>query len=110
MTWREDNWLLRVRNLTKIYGDPGENTLTLTGPEFGTNQCPDTDAIVACANISFDLYPGEVLGIVGESGSGKSTVVKMLYFDLMKTAGEAYLAPYLDGGVNILEKSNQKQR
>lgn len=110
MTWREDNWLLRVRNLTKIYGDPGENTLALTGPQFGTNQCPETDSIVACADISFDLYPGEVLGIVGESGSGKSTVVKMLYFDLEKTGGVALLKPYHDGTINILDESNQRKR
>ena len=82
MAFNEDNWLLRVRGLTKIYGEPDAQTLALTGPEFGTNICPNTESIVACADISFDLYPGEVLGIVGESGSGKSTVVKMLYFDL----------------------------
>jgi putative phosphonate transport system ATP-binding protein len=110
MTWREDNWLLRVRNLTKIYGDPGENTLALTGPAFNSNQCPETDSIVACADIDFDLYPGEVLGIVGESGSGKSTVVKMLYFDLEKSGGVAWLRPYQDGSINILNESNQRKR
>src|ERR1700744_94917 len=110
MTWNEDNWLLRVRNLTKIYGEPNDNTLALTGPAFNTNICPETDIIVACADISFDLYPGEVLGIVGESGSGKSTVVKMLYFDLEKTGGAAWLRPYQNGGINILEESNQKKR
>jgi putative phosphonate transport system ATP-binding protein len=110
MTRNNDNWLLRVSNLTKIYGEPNERTLELTGPAFNSNICPETESIVACADISFDLYPGEVLGIVGESGSGKSTVVKMLYFDLEKTAGEAWLAPYESGEVDILEESNQRKR
>ena len=110
MAFNEDNWLLRVRNLTKIYGEPNANTLSLTGPAFGSNICPETDSIVACANISFDLYPGEVLGIVGESGSGKSTVVKMLYFDLEKTMGEAYLTHYQNASLNMLNESNQKKR
>jgi putative phosphonate transport system ATP-binding protein len=106
----DNQWLLRVRNLTKIYGEPGARTLELTGPEMNSNICPDTDSIVACAGISFDLYPGEVLGIVGESGSGKSTVVKLLYFDLEKTSGGAWLAPYEQGHANILEASGQQKR
>jgi putative phosphonate transport system ATP-binding protein len=51
-----------------------------------------------------------VLGIVGESGSGKSTVVKLLYFDLEKTAGSAWLAPYEEGRANILDASGQQKR
>jgi putative phosphonate transport system ATP-binding protein len=82
----------------------------MTGPLFNSNICPETESIVACAEIDFDLYPGEVLGIVGESGSGKSTVVKLLYFDMEKTAGAAWLRPYTNGLSNILEESNQKKR
>src|SRR5260370_11923490 len=109
MSRTADNWLLKVTDLTKIYGEPNENTLALTGPEYNSNICPETDSIVACAAISFDLYPGEVLGIVGESGSGKSTVVKLLYFDLQKTAGDARLAPYDGGLADMLEASGQQK-
>ena len=68
----------------------------------GRNSTPTsalkTGAVVACSNISFDLYPGEVLGIVGESGSGKSTLVQLLYFDQEATSGEANFQP-VEGGI-----------
>src|SRR5260221_6392357 len=94
MNANNDNWLLRIRGMTMVYGEPDENT----------------DSIVACADINFDLYPGEVLGIVGESGSGKSTVVKLLYLDLEATAGKVLLKTYGEGQTNILEESSQKKR
>jgi putative phosphonate transport system ATP-binding protein len=51
----EDQPLLRVQGLSKSYGSH-----------------------IGCCDISFDLFPGEVLGIVGESGSGKSTLLSCL--------------------------------
>lgn len=106
----KDNWLLKVEGLTKIYGEPDANTLNRTGSLFNSNLCPNTGAIVACQDINFSLYPGEVLGIVGESGSGKSTVVKMLYFDFEPTAGSAYLSVFKEGEEDIFQESNQKKR
>lgn len=37
-----------------------------------------TSRVHAVENISFDLYPGETLGLVGESGCGKSTTGRSL--------------------------------
>ena len=106
----EDDWLLRVRNLTRIYGEVTPGVLDRTGPRFGTNICPESGAIVSCNNISFDLYPGEVLGIVGESGSGKSTLMQMLYFDTEPTFGEVRFKHVDDGASNLVDLSSQRKR
>lgn len=51
--------------------------------------------VVGCRDVSFELYPGEVLGIVGESGSGKTTLLKCLSGRLRPDQGEINFA--LDG-------------
>jgi len=107
---QDQKWLLRVRGLTKIYGEPSKNTIERTGPNFASNICPETGAIVAIANIDFDLYPGEVLGIVGESGSGKSTMVQLLYFDQEATDGRVLFGAVDEGRTNLLGLSNQRKR
>jgi putative phosphonate transport system ATP-binding protein len=42
---------------------------------------------VACRDVSFELWPGEVLGIVGESGSGKTTLLNCVSTKLAPDAG-----------------------
>ncbi len=44
--------------------------------------------IRAVDDISFDLYPGETLGLVGESGAGKTTAARCILRALAPTAGE----------------------
>jgi putative phosphonate transport system ATP-binding protein len=95
--------LLKARNITKLYGPGCDHCLELTGPDHHRNTCPRCHTVVACQQIDFDLFPGEVLGVVGESGSGKSTVVKLLHFDMAPTAGEMFLTPGDRGGQLGLE-------
>ena len=42
---------------------------------------------LGCEDVSFQLYPGEVLGVVGESGSGKSTLLSCLSGAIRPGAG-----------------------
>ncbi|HEY7276029.1 MAG TPA: alpha-D-ribose 1-methylphosphonate 5-phosphate C-P-lyase PhnJ [Trebonia sp.] len=91
------DWMLKVDNVGKVFGTGGERAVAGTGPSFGTAVSPLTGAIVAAWDISFDVAPGEALGLIGESGSGKSTVLNCLIGDERASTGSVRLAS-VDGG------------
>jgi homopolymeric O-antigen transport system ATP-binding protein len=47
--------------------------------------------IWALRNVSFEVQPGEILGLVGRNGAGKSTLLKVLSRITRPTAGQAEL-------------------
>jgi len=71
--------LLSIQNLVKHF--------TVRGPLGSKPQ-----ALKAVDGISFDIRPGETLGLVGESGCGKSTTGKLVMRLLEPDHGSVYFA------------------
>ena len=66
--------LLSIKDL-KVHFPSGGSLLSAPKP------------LKAVDGVSFDVYPGETLGIVGESGSGKSTIGRAVLQLIKPTAG-----------------------
>ncbi|WP_085992315.1 ATP-binding cassette domain-containing protein [Oceanobacillus senegalensis] len=102
--------LLYVQNLQKKFGSGCESCKDSETRMLTKNYCAHCGTVYACRNVSFEVYPGEILGIVGESGSGKSTLMQCLYFDTEVTSGEVYFNDMELRNQNLFTLSSQKKR
>lgn len=67
----ENNIVLQVKNLTKLYGQRA-----------------------AVDNISFEIYEGEIFGFLGPNGSGKTTTIKCITGLAKPTTGKITICGY----------------
>ena len=86
--------LLRVRHLKKYF------------PIRGGLFSREVARVHAVDDVSFDIRPGETLGLVGESGCGKSTTGRTILRLVEPTAGEVW---FEDRNVTALDKRALRQ-
>jgi len=85
--------VLKVRNI-KTYFPLKKNILGKT-----------TDYVKAVDDVSFDVYPGETLGLVGESGCGKTSLGRSILRLIESSGGKIIF-----DGIDITKYSFQKLR
>jgi putative phosphonate transport system ATP-binding protein len=87
MSATTDRPLLRVEQMSRYYGERP-----------------------ACLDVSFDLWPGEVMGVVGESGSGKTTLLNCLSARLRPDSGRVLYSTRHQGIADLYTLSEAERR
>lgn len=83
---------IKVQNLYKIFGKNPQEALEKYKSGTSAEQLfKESGHVVAVADVSFSVAPGEMFMVMGLSGSGKSTLVRCLNRLLDATSGSVFV-------------------
>lgn len=74
--------LISLNNVTKVYSVNGKKT-------------------IGVENVSFDVFPSEIVSLIGPSGCGKTTILKMIANLIDPTSGSIY---YQENHISLARK------
>ena len=79
---------LSCKKLWKLYGSEPDRFFARHNNQPEQEDITDGGYICAVREVTFDVYPGEIVVVMGLSGSGKSTLVRCLSRLIEPTGGE----------------------
>lgn len=82
---------IRLRNVSKRFAftrDAPQSVLEWVIATFSRRRRTRSTDLWAVHDVSFDIMPGQSVGIVGRNGSGKSTLLKLISRIIQPTSGE----------------------
>ncbi len=95
--------VVEVREVRKSFVIPSVRRTTVREHLFGVLARRSFERLQVLDGVSFDLEPGETIGILGRNGSGKSTLLKIVAGIYAPEAGQvrlrAPITPILELGV-----------
>ncbi len=95
--------LVQVRGVAKSFLIPSVHRQTLREHLLGVFEPRRFERLQVLDDVTFDLEPGEALGIMGRNGSGKSTLLKIISGVYLPERGHVHasaaITPVLELGV-----------
>jgi len=96
--------LIKINQLYKIFGDGQENALELVKNGIGKEELLEkSNCVLGLNNINLNIEKAKIQVVMGLSGSGKSTLIRHLNRLIEPTSGEIHV-----NGINILELSDKE--
>ncbi len=96
---------ISVQNLSKSFAVPHQRRTTLKESLTEFWNRPVNEKFFALTDLSFQVKPGEFLGLIGPNGSGKSTLLKLLAQIYKPDRGQIQvagtIAPLLELGIGF---------